>query len=386
MPEALKKVDAVIIGAGVIGCAIAWRLAQANFRTIVIDRGEVGAEASHAAGGMLAPLSEADSAGDFFNLCVAGRAMYADFARELQEASGIDIEFRTEGTLYLALNDHDEEELDRRWEWQRAAGLNVKRLNRGCTLKLEPRLNPDLRWALKFPDDHQVNNRIMAAALHQSARSAGAEFITQCVARRVQIESVSGIKRVTGVLTDQGFIQSDVVVVAAGAWSSLLEVENQQIMAGNKIKPVRGQMIAVEMPSSAINHVVYSCRGYLVPRLGGLLIAGSTTESAGFDKRVTAGGINAIIQHAVEIFSGFDQLSISEIWAGLRPCSKDDLPVLGLDPGVGGLLYATGHYRNGILLTPITARVISELVIRGQSSIDLKPFSITRFLHPEAAG
>src|SRR6185369_12671451 len=154
-----QSFDAAIIGGGVIGCSIAWRLAQGGLRVVVIERGDAGKEASWAAGGMLAPLAEADHADEFFHLCVASRAMYAEFARELRQASCIDIEYRTEGTLYLALTDEDEEELEQRWQWQHAAGLNVKKLKADCVRKLEPLVNEKLRWALKFPDDHQVNNR-----------------------------------------------------------------------------------------------------------------------------------------------------------------------------------------------------------------------------------
>src|SRR5215510_6569731 len=154
MTEPLEKADVVIIGAGVIGCAIAWRLGQAGMRVVVVERGRAGAEASPAAGGMLAPFAEAERRDDFFDLAVAGLAIYADFARELKASSGIDVEYRDEGTLYLALNDEDEEELERRWRWQCETGLNVKKLSAGCALKLEPLLNHSLRFALKFPGDH----------------------------------------------------------------------------------------------------------------------------------------------------------------------------------------------------------------------------------------
>src|SRR5262249_7567345 len=157
---------------------IAWRLGQAGMRVIVVERGRVGDEASHAAGGILAPLAEAERKDDFFKLAVAGLAMYSGFARELKTSSGVDIEYRGEGTLYLALTEGDEEELDRRWQWQHEAGLNVKRLNAGCALKLEPLLNQTLGFALKFPNDHQVDNRRLMTALHAAAQNAGVEFWT----------------------------------------------------------------------------------------------------------------------------------------------------------------------------------------------------------------
>ncbi len=380
MSDSIKQYDAAIIGGGVIGCAIAWRLAEAGMRVAVIERGEVGGEASRAAGGMLAPLAEADGADDFFHLAVSSRAMYADFARELKAASGIDIEYRTEGTLFLSLTEEDDKELDRRWRWQHEAGLNVKRLNADCARKLEPMINRRLRWALKFPDDHQVNNRRLVSALYSASLTAGVEFQSQTEVRQLLIESSAGRKQMTGVITANGVVRCSTVIIAAGSWSSLL---TDQIEPAIKIEPVRGQMVAVEMPATPVNHVIYSRRGYIVPRFGGQLIAGSTSEKADFDKRVTAGGIASIIERASEILPDFGQLAITETWAGLRPHASDDLPVLGADPNVAGLVYATGHYRNGILLTPITALAISELILKGESSINLSPFSADRFIHPQ---
>src|SRR5215813_4880554 len=206
MTEPIEQTDAVVIGAGVIGCAIAWRLGQAGMHVVVVERGRVGGEASHAAGGMLVPLAEAERQDDFFNLTVSGLAMYADFARELKAASGVDIEYRDEGTIYLALTEEDEEELNRRWRWQREAGLNVKRLNAGCALKLEPLLNPTLRFALKFPGDHQVDNRRLMTALHAAARNACVEFWTHTEARELLIENAAGRKQIIGVRTARGEI------------------------------------------------------------------------------------------------------------------------------------------------------------------------------------
>lgn len=374
MLESEKQFDAAIIGGGVIGCSIAWRLAQAGMSMVVIERGNAGGEASHAAGGMLAPLAEADKADDFFQLAVPSRAMYAQFASELKAVSGVDIEYRTEGTLYLSLAEEDDEELDHRWQWQHSAGLNVKRLDAGCVRKLEPQLNQKLRWALKFPDDHQVNNRRLTVALHLAAQKTGVEFLSHTEAKELLVESVAGKKQVTGVRTADGEVKTANVIIAAGSWSSLLKPA-----ASLAIEPVRGQMVAVEMPQPSLNHVIYSRRGYVIPRLGGFLIAGSTTEHVNFDNRVTAGGVASIIERATEILPGFGQLAITETWAGLRPHSSDDLPVLGADAEIAGLIYATGHYRNGILLTPITAKAISELVLCGESSVNLQPFGPQRF-------
>ncbi|HZS09254.1 MAG TPA: glycine oxidase ThiO [Blastocatellia bacterium] len=386
MSQSIEQADVAIVGGGVIGCAIAWRLAQAGMCVVVIERGEPGREASHAAGGMLVPLAEADFADDFFNLAVASRAMYADFASELREATGIDVEYRTEGTLYLALSGTDEEELDHRLSWQRAAGFNVKRLDAGCVRKLEPLLNEKLRWALKFPDDHQVDNRRLMLAVITAARDAGAQFQTNTEARHLIIESQAGERHVAGVETTTGEVRARTVVIAAGSWSSLLTDQSGKQIADFQIEPVRGQMVAIENPAPSLRHIVYSRRGYVVPRLGGFVIAGSTSENAGYDKSVTAGGLASIIERAVEIMPILEQQRVIETWAGLRPHAPDDLPVLGADPELAGLVYATGHYRNGILLTPVTAQAISELIRTGESKTNLSPFSITRFASRSVAG
>jgi len=385
MSESATQFDTAVIGGGVIGCSIAWRLAQKGMRAVVVERGEVGREASYAAGGMLAPLAEADAADDFFRLAVASRALYADFARELNEVSGIDVEYRTEGTLFLSLTEEDDEELGRRWQWQHAAGLNVKRLDAGCVRKLEPLINERLRWALKFPDDHQVNNRLLTAALYAAAQKAGVEFRTGTDVERVLVESREGRERAVGVDTTGGNVKSDVVIVAAGSWSSLLKTRGEEGLPTFQIEPVRGQMVSVEMPPGGVNHIIYSRQGYVIPRRGGILIAGSTSEKAGYDKRVTAGGVASIIERASQILPCFGGLEVKEIWAGLRPASSDGLPILGPDPHISGLIYATGHYRNGILLTPITAKAISELVSRGESSVNLAPFSVGRFTRSQVA-
>ncbi len=370
MSQSQLQFDAAIIGGGVIGCSIAWRLAQAGMRVAVIERGEIGREASWAAGGMLAPLAEANKADAFFACAVASRAMYADFARELRRDTGIDIEYRTEGTLYLALTDEDEEELEQRWQWQHAAGLQVKKLKADCALKLEPALNPKLRWALQFPDDHQVNNRQLVAALEIAARKSGVEIFAQTEVEKILISN----SQVTGVATSRGELKANAVIIAAGSWSGLVTTKIK-----SHIEPVRGQMIALEMTETKLNHIIYSSRGYLIPRLSGVVIAGATTERVGYDKAVTAGGISSIVENAVEIMPQAKALKIKETWSGLRPGSSDELPILGNDPKITGLVYATGHYRNGILLTPLTAQAISQLVLRGASEFNLQAFSPERF-------
>lgn len=360
--------DLLVVGGGVVGTVIAWRAAQRGLRVQVVERGEVGQEATQAAGGMLAPLAEADEDNPFLRLCRGSAALYPDFAAELREVSGIDVEYRAEGTLYLSLTEADDEELEARHRWQLGAGLKTVRLTAAELRREEPGLNPQARWALRFPDDHQVNNRRLIRALQSAASRAGVVFQSRTAVRQLTIAGES----ITGVTTDQGRLSAGQVVLAAGCWSG-------QLVDGYRVDPVRGQMLAAEMAAPGLRHVIYSRRGYLIPRLNGTVIAGSTTEMVGYDRRLTPGGLARVAAQAAEIMPDFSQLAIKEMWAGLRPRSADSLPILGADPGIRGLFHATGHYRNGILLAPVTGRLIADLVAGELPPVDLAPFSPARF-------
>ncbi len=378
--------DAIVVGGGAIGCAIAWRLALTSRRVVIFERGEVGREATYAAGGMLAPLSEADEDDDFLHLCRASLALYPRFASELATASGIDIEYRREGTLYLSLNSDDDEELDHRFAWQRSAGIDVARLTPEQTLALEPSLNPALRFALSFPDDHQVNNRRLIEALRLASVAAGVTIKAGSPVSRLLIEPIAGVPTITGVITNRGTTRSPLVIIAAGCWSSLLFETSGISPSPWRIGPVRGQMVSIRTPADRLRRVIYSRRGYLVPRLDGTIIAGSTTEHAGYDCLITPRGMATIIGNAGEMMPSFGDYPLAGTWAGLRPHTADSLPIIGPDPRIRGLLHATAHYRNGILLTPLTAELIVSLVDRGRTSLDLAPFSPGRFAVPQAAG
>ena len=361
--------DVAIVGGGVIGCSAAWRLASSGARVIVIDKGEPGQEASSAAGGMLAPLAEADHADAFLSLTLESRRIYPEFIAELEALTGIDIEYRREGTLYLALNSHDEDELNNRYAWQKAAGIYVQKLSREETLAREPHLNPDLKWSLFFPDDHQLDNWKLAEALTLAARKAGADFSVNTEVSGIDVRN----GKVEGVLAAGKSIQASTVLLAAGCWSSSLRAEVP-------VEPVRGQMMSLKPAEGvSLSHVVYSTRGYLVPRHSGSIIAGSTTENVGYLKAVTTGGINKIISTSFEMLPALNQAVIEDTWSGLRPKSEDGWPIIGRDEKIEGLVYATGHYRNGILLTPVTARIIRDLILEGSTGIDISSFSISRF-------
>lgn len=373
--KASGAADVIVVGGGVIGLTIARALALRGVeRVMLIESARPGAEASRAAAGMLAPQAEANRADDFFELACASREMYPAFAEALREETGTDIELERTGTLYLAFNEHDEAEIRQRYDWQMRAGLPVERLSAAEARSLEPCISPRVRAALRFPLDVQVENRRLIAALTTSVARFGVRLLTETHVKSFIVER----GRVEGVETSRGKIHAPVVVIACGAWTSFINSADKAAPTIS-IEPVRGQMLCFETNPRLARHVIYSPRGYIVPRLDGRLLAGSTTERAGFNKRVTAGGLSAITTHALEIAPAIESLPLVDSWAGLRPVASDEWPVMGACADVQGLFYATGHYRNGILLAPVTGELIAEQITTKMMPPMLRAFSPDRF-------
>ena len=370
-----RTADVLVLGGGVIGLTVARALSVRGVKNLtLIERSRLGAESSHAAGGMLAPQAEADGADVFFDLACASRDLYPAFADALREETGTDIELERTGTLYLAFTDEDESEIEHRYSWQTRARLAVERLTAREVRELEPCISQSLRAALRFPLDVQVENRRLIAALSTSVEKRGVNLLTE-----TNVESlITERDQVAGVETSRGRISAPIIVAACGAWTSFLASSNNDAQPV-RIEPVRGQMLCFETNPRIARHVIYSPRGYIVPRLDGRLLAGSTTEHAGFEKRVTAGGVQAITSHALEIAPLLSRLPLIDSWAGLRPRAQDDWPVLGESPETRGLFYATGHYRNGILLAPITGELIAEQITSNITPPQLQAFSPDRF-------
>lgn len=375
-----KSADAIVVGGGVAGLSVARALAQRGLAVTLIERGRLGAEASAAAGGMLAPQSEANAADKFFELACSSRDLYPAFADALREETGTDIELERTGTLYLAFTEEDEREALKRYAWQTEAGLPVERLSAEAAREIEPCISEDVRSALRFPLDVQVENRRLVAALATSVEKFGVYLMTGTLVQSLCIER----GRIEGVETAQGFISSPAVVIASGAWTSLLSATDACIPK-IQIEPVRGQMLCFETRPLLARHVIYSPRGYIVPRLDGRLLAGSTSERAGFEKSVTAAGIHSVLTNALEISPAVGDLPLLDAWSGLRPRSADGLPVMGACSDVEGLFYATGHYRNGILLAPITGELLAEEIINNRTPPLLEAFTPNRFQYASIA-
>jgi glycine oxidase len=372
----VRKPDVAIIGAGVIGLAIAWRLAARGASVQVFDRGAAGAGASHAAAGMLAACAEAEPGEEA--LVALGResqARWPAFAAELLEVSGIDVDLRPEGTLVVALTADDQARLSHQLVFQQKLGLPLQWISAAETRRREPHLAGKLAGAVLSPEDTQVDNRKLATALRLAAETAGASVNEY---RAVStISSRSG--RVDGiVLADGTKVAADVVVLAAGAWSRSIAGLGPELLP--PVRPIKGQMLALRMDPAAplLTHVVWAPAAYLVPRRDGRLLVGATVEERGYDTSLTAGGMLTLLEAAWRAVPAIEELPIDEMWVGHRPGSRDDAPILGAGP-IDGLIYATGHHRNGILLTPITADTIARLVLDGVTEAAIRPFGIERF-------
>jgi glycine oxidase len=367
----MSKPDVAIIGGGVMGCAIALRLAQAGLRATVVERGIPGAEASSAAAGILGPQWEAEGPGPLFDLGLRSRALYPAFAAELRELAGIDVGYARSGLVEVSLEEAHDQALAKRFAWQQARGLRAELLGPAELRAVEPHLGPAVRSGLRLPDEGHVNARALARALSQAAAIAGAQFLQGRYVRRV----VTASGRAVGLELDGETLSAGTVIVAAGSWSSLVEGSG---VPPPVVRPARGQMVAIDIRPPLFRQVIAAHgRGYLVPRLDGLALAGSTLEMAGYKKEVTVAGLSDILAMVRALFPSLDHAPVVETWSNFRPYTEDHLPVLGRTP-VDRLLLATGHYRYGILLTPITAQIIADLVL-GSSSVDLTPFSVARF-------
>jgi len=370
-PGANQPSDVAIIGGGIMGSAVALRLCQRGIGVTVIERGIPGAEASSAAAGILGPQMEAEGPGPLLELGLKSRALYPALAAELRELTGIDVGYDRSGVLAVAFDEAGEAALSARRAWQLARGLRVDSLSGEAARAREPALGPAVRAALAFNDDAQVVARELARAFSQAAAGAGARFLTGRYVRRVLTDKGA----VTGVELDGDVLPAAVVVVAAGSWSGLVDGAG---VPPAVVRPARGQLVSIETRPPLFRHVVSAPGGYLVPRRDGTVLAGSTVEMAGFRKEVTVGGLAAILTLARTVIPALADAPVTGSWSNFRPFTEDHLPVLGAT-AVRGLVLATGHFRNGILLAPITAQAIAELIATGSASIDLSPFAIERF-------
>ena len=357
-----------VVGGGAIGLAAAWRTAQRGARTVVVDP-EPGRGATDVAAGMLAPVTEVHYGEvPLLALNLESARRWPSFVTELEAAAGIPVGYRQEGTLVVAVRDDDLRALDALVQFQRQLGLPVERLRSTDCRDLEPALTPRIRGGALVAGDHQVDPRTLALALLRAGASAGVELV-----RRRAIALAPGPR----VELDNGDeLASDVVVVAAGCRSAeLVDVP---------VRPVKGQILRLRGDVAAlltrtIRGLAESISVYLVPRTGGELVVGATVEERGFDTTVTAGAVHELLDAACRLLPVVTELELVEARAGLRPGTPDNAPIIGAAPGLDDVFVASGHYRNGILLTPVTADAVADLTVGVDRAPVTVPFTADRF-------
>jgi glycine oxidase len=369
-----KSYDAVIVGGGVIGLSCAWRVAQSGARVVVVDHGRLPAGATRVAAGMLAPVGElAFGEPELLKMTLAAAELYPGFIAELEEASGTDTGYRRHGALHVALDRDEAAELRRVLELQRSLGLGAEWLPPRCCRELEPGLTPSFHGGVHAPDEGSVDPRRLAAALLAALEAEGGELLT---GTGVEAALVDG-DRIAGVRTETGSeLRAATTVLAMGAWSG--QAGWLPEAARPPVRPVKGQILELRSRDGAApcRRIVASERVYLVPRPDGRLIVGATVEEQGFDEAVTAGGVHELLREAYRLLPEVAEMELVEAAAGLRPATPDNLPLVG-ESGVDGLLWATGHYRNGILLAPLAAEAIAEQ-LQGEVRSSFIPHSDTK--------
>jgi glycine oxidase len=366
----MKKFDVAIAGGGVIGGAIALELSLAGKRVGVFDRQQPGQEASWASAGILSPAPESPAMIAMVPLGKMSLSLYPEFVAQVEEISGMSTGFRSKGTLEALFSGDAKAELSTIIALHHGLGLRAEPLRAADARELEPALSEDVEAAVLRPDECSVDNRKLTSAVLEAARRSGAEIFADNCVRAIWREG----RRCAGLILQNEKVEATWTIIAAGCFSAAIE----GVAAYAPLRPAKGQMVALRTEDAEIDRVLWGEHIYLVPRNDGRILAGATVEYAGFDKRTTAGGIEKILSAAIELAPGLANARIEETWAGLRPDTPDHLPILG-PTDIDGLLMATGHFRSGILLTPITARLIREWITERRVSVDWDRFSPLRF-------
>ncbi|MBC9729745.1 glycine oxidase ThiO [Streptomyces sp. TRM68367] len=369
--------DVLVVGGGIIGLVTAWRAAQRGFATAVVDP-EPGGGAAQVAAGMLAAVTELHHGEQtLLGLNLASARRYPDFAAELTDATGQDLGYRRCGTLAVALDADDRAFLRELHALHQQSGLESEWLSGRECRRLEPMLAPGVRGGLRVDGDHQIDPRRLAHALVTACERAGVVF------HRAWAERLAVVRdRAAGAVTVDGTeLGAGRVVLAAGSLSGRLAGVPDDVLP--PVRPVKGQVLRLTMPrqpflSRTVRAVVRGSQVYLVPRESGELVVGATSEELGWNTTVTAGGVYELLRDAHELVPGITELPLTETRAGLRPGSPDNAPLLG-PSGLDGLLLATGHYRNGVLLTPVTGDVMAHVLATGELPEEARPFTPARF-------
>jgi len=366
-----QRVDVAIVGGGIIGLAVAWRARQRGMSVTVFERDELARGASYVAAGMLAPVAEVefgDAGRRMLELGLRSVEMWPAFAEELEGASGLRLPLRRTGSLLVARNDDEARELERQLEFRRSLGLRIERLRPSEAREREPSLAPAVRLALEAPDDHALDPRPILTALMHVCEETGVQLAERTPVAGVELDGAR--ERVRGLRLRSGeLFAADQVVLAAGAWTEA--IEGLPARARVPVRPIKGQIMRLREPAGAglLTRVVRFEGGYLLPRGDGRYVLGATVEERGFEFQPTARGVYELLRDAHELVPGVSELELQELSVGLRPGTPDNAPVLGRG-ALDGLIWATGHYRHGILLAPLTAELILGVLDPGAAPPD----------------
>lgn len=364
--------DVVIIGGGVIGCSIAYYLRKSGIDVTVLEQGEIGAQASSAAAGLLAPLGPLPGPGPFADLLLASFALFPSLVPELEDMSGIQLGYKQTGALRTVRNPKRVSNLQKRMEAWQPLGLEMHWLTGEEARQLEPLLTPDICAAIYAPEESQIKAPQVVKAFSKAASNLGAKIYKHKKVTGIQQEQC----RVTGVQVSQAeIIACHHLIIATGAWSAQYEQWFNTVIP---VSPLKGQIICFQQPSQPLRHILFGDAAYIAPGEDSMLV-GATKEDAGFDTQLTKEGITWLRDTAVKLIPTLDQSTIKTSWAGLRPKTPDMRPILGNMPGWKNVILATGHNSVGIILSPITGKTTAEFVSTGDKPEIIQPFSLERF-------
>jgi glycine oxidase len=368
-----QTMDVAIIGGGVTGSSIAYHLSKAGARVMIIEREVLAAEASSAAAGLLAPAEVLIGPKAGADLFLASWSITPEVISEIEEVSGRQVEYQRTGALHLVENAQERSHMRKYAEVWQAQGQDIQWLASDDVKQYEPLLKPEIDAALYVPHAASIRPRLMTTAYAEAARKLGAVIYEHCEIVGIQ-QSAS---KVTAIQTAQGeSIECGQVVIATGAWSARI---GEWFGLTIPVYPMRGQILALQQAAMPLKHTVFGNDLYLVPKIDNTVYIGATVEQAGFDKSNTAGGVSWLLSHAVQLVPEFEHAAIVNIWAGLRPWSRDGYPILGNAPGWDNVVLATGHGAGGFELSAITGRSIAELITSGKTPALIQPFGLERF-------
>ena len=366
----MRSYDAIIVGGGLIGTAIALELARNDLRVALFDAQEPGQEASWASAGILSPAPENPGMISLVPIGQASLAIYRDYIATVEELSGITTGYRARGTIVALFSQHAREELNTIVALHRGLGLQAEAISAKEAREMEPALSEEVAAAVLRPEEASVDNRLLAKALLEASKRSGVEVHAGAGVQSIWREGT----RCAGASVQGEKISAKFTIIAAGSFSSQIAGVEEYA----PVIPAKGQMLSLRCDAAKIDRVLWSERIYIVPRNDGRILCGATVEHVGFDRAVTAGGIHSNLNGAIEMAPVLAQASVEETWAGLRPDTPDHLPILG-PTDLEGLFIATGHFRSGVLLTPITAKLMAEFVAGKTPSVDCSRFNPMRF-------